>query len=127
MPLIQVKYASPQHDKSEDLAGAGCWQTMKLEGVGSIAMSDLLREALGEVNDLDGFERAALYTHAAPDAERLTDEANSRGRENLDAYLACFVHGTCLLALLLAFLWLALIRVDNGNSEFVFCARFHIR
>ena len=99
---------------------------MQLESVGAVTMSNFLRETLGQVDDFDSLEGALFDTHAAADAKGLTNEANDRSGKDLYAYLASLINRASFLAFLLALLWLALIRVDDGNSEFVFCC-FHIR
>lgn len=96
---------------------------MKFERIGSISVSGLTAQTLGEVDDLDGFEGAAFDAHTATNAEVLGDEANCRSWFNVDAQLALQVQRALASALLLALLWFALIRVDNGDSELV--VRYH--
>ena len=82
-------------------------------------MRNLRLEAFRQVDDFDGLERAPLDAHTATNAELFRDKANRRAGPHVDAELAGLVKWANLAALLLALLGLALIRVDNGNSEFI--------
>ena len=90
---------------------------MELERVGTISVGDLVLESFGEVDDLDGLVGAALYAHTATDAEVFGDKANFIGLGDLDAELASFVYRTGLGAFERALLGLALVGVDNRNTE----------
>ena len=91
---------------------------MELKGVGSITMGHFLRETLWEVDDLDGIKWASLCTHTATDAQWFRYKANGGCRGYFNAYFPCFVDWACFFTFLLTFLRFALIRVDNGNSQF---------
>ena len=92
---------------------------MELECVLAVSVGGLGAETFGQVNNTDGIEGTSLDTLTTADTEGLRDEADGGGDCNLDAELADFVDGALLGALLLALLGLALIRIDNGDSNFV--------
>ena len=46
--------------KSQHLPGAGCWQTMELEGVGTITMGGILFQVTWKIDDTDGLKRTFL-------------------------------------------------------------------
>jgi hypothetical protein len=87
-------------DKTENLARAGHGQTVKLEGIGTIAMGHLVLEVGGQVDDGDGVEGALLGADTTTDAEGLRDEGQARVRSHFDAKLATADDGAGLLALL---------------------------
>ena len=103
-------------DETEDLAGAGHGQTVKLEAVGGVTVGDLALEVCGQVDNLDGVEGALLGADTATDTQALTDEGDLAGVVDFDTQLAGFDDGTRLLALLTTFLRLALVRVDDGDT-----------
>lgn len=106
-------------DKTKNLTRAGRRQSVELEGIGSVSVSGLTGQTFGQVNNADSVEGTPLDTLTTTDTERLGNEADGGGWHNLNAELADLVDGALLAALLLALLWLALIRVDNRNSNFV--------
>jgi hypothetical protein len=100
---------------------------VKLESICAISVSDFLRETFWQIDDLYCFEGASLNAHTATNAKSFRDETNGRGRNNFDAYLSSFIYGTSLLAFLFALFRLALVGIDNSDSEFVVSyAAFHI-
>lgn len=96
-------------------------QSVQLEGVRAVAMSHLPLQSFRQVDDFDRTKRASLNAHAATVAKMLRDEADGRRWLHIDANFANLVHGACLGALLPALFGLALIRVDNGDSELLIC------
>lgn len=82
-------------------------------------MRDLAAQPLREVDDLDGLKRTPFDTHSAANAKLLGNEANGRAGLDLNTYFSIFVNWTLLGALLPALLRLALIWIDNGDSELV--------
>jgi hypothetical protein len=52
-------------DESKHLTCTGCGEAMKLERIGAIAMSGLLLQVLGQVNDVDRFKGAFLENNEA--------------------------------------------------------------
>ena len=91
---------------------------MELKCVGTVTMSDFIFKTLRQIDDLDGLERALLDALTTANAHVLTNETDRGSGQHLNTDLACFVYRTRLLALLLALLGLALIGIDNGNSQF---------
>lgn len=94
---------------------------MQLEAVSAITMSHLFFESLGQVNDLDCLEGAALNTHTTSDTQVLRDEADFGRRSDFDAHFTGLVDWASLLALLPALLGFALIWVNNCDSELLIC------
>jgi len=92
---------------------------MQLEAISTVTMSDLVCETLGQINDLDCVEGAALDTHTATNAKVLGDEADSRAGFDINTNLASLVERAGLSALLFTLFGFALIRVDNGDSKFL--------
>ena len=90
---------------------------MQLEAVCAISVRDLLLETLGQVDDFDGLVGALFDAHTAADAEVLRDEADGRSGLNVDANLALLVQGASLSTLLSALARLALIGIDDCDSE----------
>jgi len=110
--------------KSEDLSRPGDREPMELETVCSVSMSDLAFESLGQVDDLDGFERTPFDAHAASNAHVLGDKADLACFGDFNAHLSGLVDGAGLEALLGALLRLALVGVDDRDSKFL---GIHIR
>lgn len=63
-------------DETQDLAGAGRGQSVELEGVGTVSVGGLTGKTLGQVDNANSVEGAALDTLTAPNAECFRDEAN---------------------------------------------------
>jgi hypothetical protein len=97
-------------DETEHLSWSGSGETMKLEGVGGVTVSDLRFEVRRQVDNVDGFEGASveegvqsallegeetreedalLRADTATNAKLLRDERNLLCRVNLDTKLAC--------------------------------------
>ena len=96
-------------------------QSVQFEAVRAVAMSHLPLQSFWQVYDFDSIERTSLNAHAATVTKVFRDEADGRGRLHIDANFADLVHWACLGALLPALFGLALIRVDNGDSELLIC------
>jgi hypothetical protein len=79
-------------------------------------MGDLGLEIGGQVDDVDGVEGAFLWADTASDAEALRNEGDLGGRVDFDTQFARADDWARLFAFLSAFLGLALVRVDNGNT-----------
>ena len=90
---------------------------MQLEAVGAVAVSHLGFKVGWQVDDVDGIERAFLWADTTSNAEALRDEGNLAVRSDFDAEFAGSHNGTGLFAFLSALLGLALVRVDDGDSE----------
>ena len=75
-------------DKSKHLPGSGCWQSVELEAVGRIAVSDLSLQVGGQIDDVNGAERALLGTDTAADTEAFGDEGDLGLGGNLNTELA---------------------------------------
>mmetsp|Transcript_39690 Transcript_39690/g.99360 ORF Transcript_39690/g.99360 Transcript_39690/m.99360 type:complete len:356 (+) Transcript_39690:1363-2430(+) len=103
--------------QTQHLAGAGHGHPVKLEAVGSVAVSRLLLHVFREVDDVDGSERTLLNADTAPNAELLGYPSNLRGRSHLHAQLPHADDGAELLAFLRALLGLALLVVDDRDTR----------
>ena len=77
---------------------------MKLEAVGRVTVGDLGLQVGGQVDNVNGTERALLGTDTTTNTQSLGDEGNLGGRVNFNAKLSRADHGTSLLALLTTFL-----------------------
>ena len=100
---------------------------MELEGVCSIPVSDLTSESLWQINDPDCVEGTLFHTHTATDAKCFRDEANCGSESDFNAKFADLIRRACFSTLLVTFLGLALIGIDNGNTDFlVRCLLFSI-
>lgn len=83
-------------------------------------MGDLGLEVRGQVDDVDGVEGAFLGADTTSNTQPLRNEGNLGRRVDFDTQLARADDGAGFFAFLPAFLGLALVRVDNGNTgEFV--------
>ena len=93
---------------------------MELESIVSIPVGDVLFHVLGKIDDSDGLERTPLDTESTANTENLRygNKCGLWGNRNANA--SGFVDRASLLALLAAFLGLALFRIDNGYSELRF-------
>jgi len=91
---------------------------MQLEAVCAVTMRHLVLKTLGQVDDLNGLEGAFLDAHTATNAERLRNEADLVNLGNFNTNLAGLVHRARLRTFKRAFLGLALVRVDDRNSQF---------
>lgn len=90
---------------------------MQLEAVRRVPMCDLGLEVRGQVDDIDGIKWALLRTDTTSYAKALGDEGDFGVGCDFDAQFARADHRARLLAFLSAFLRLALVRVDNGNTS----------
>ena len=72
-----------------------------------------------QVDDLNRLEWTSLDTNTATDTQRFRNETDLGRFINLNTQFTRSNHWTTLLAFLLAFFWLALVGVDDRNSEFV--------
>ena len=90
---------------------------MQFEGIGAVPVGDLRLKSLGQVDDLDGFEGTLLDAHAAANTQVFRNKANRRGRLHFYANLARFVQGAGLYALALALFGLALVWIDNCDTN----------
>lgn len=81
-------------------------------------MGDLALEVGGQVDDLNGVERALFGADTAADAETLTNECDLAVGVDFDTELAGLDDGAGLLALLTAFLGLALVGVDDRDTVY---------
>ena len=84
-------------------------------------MSHLTLKSLGQVDDFDCLKGTFLDAQTTSDTQVLRDEANGRGGFYIDAQLSSLIVWTGLCALLSALFWLALIRVDDCDSELNVC------
>ena len=76
----------------------------------------------GDIDDFDCLEGTFFDTDAASDAEDFADVDDGGLGSDFNAYFFCFIDGTSLFALLFAPFGLALFRVDDGDSVFIFHA-----
>lgn len=77
---------------------------MQLEAIGRVSVGDLGLEIGGQVDDVDGVERAFLWADTATDAQALRDEGDLGLGGDFDAQLARADYGTRFLAFLPTFL-----------------------
>nr|POE47619.1 hypothetical protein CFP56_00950 [Quercus suber] len=97
----------------------GSWQrqTVQFETIRGVAVADLRFEIGRQVDDIDGVERTFLGADTTPNAKSFGNKGDFAVRSNLDTKLARAHNRTRFLAFLPTFLWLALVGVDNGNTE----------
>ena len=91
-------------DETQDLSRSWHRQTVKLEGVGGVSVSDLRLEVGWQVDNVDGAEWALLWTDTATNAEGLGDERDLGGWINFDTEASRADDWAGLLALLATFL-----------------------
>ena len=77
---------------------------MQLEAVGRVTVGDLCLEVGGQVDNVDGTERAFLRADTATDTEALGNEGDLGLGCHFDTKLACADHRARLFALLATFL-----------------------
>ena len=106
-------------DQAENFSWPWHRESMKLETVGAVSMSDLFREAFGQVDNLDGFEGATLDAQPTAEAHGFRYVADLGRSVYFNANFARFVNRACLLALLGALFRLALVGVDNRDSQLI--------
>jgi hypothetical protein len=90
--------------ETEDLTGTRRRQAVELETVGRIPMGHLGFKVGGQVDDVDGTERAFLRTDTTSNAQTLRDEGDLGFGGDLNAQLAGTDHRARLLAFLATFL-----------------------
>jgi hypothetical protein len=102
---------------------------VEFEAVHPVPVDEVSGHVLGEVDDLDGREGTDLDALTAADTEILVNDADLGGLlVHLDAEIALHVGGALLLTLQSTFLGLALILVDDGDSELgVFSDEFSLQ
>lgn len=94
--------------ETKNLTGTGHGQTVELEAVGRVAVGDLSLQVGGQVDDVNGTERALLGTDTATNAQPLGDEGDFGLGCHFNAKLTRTNDGARLLALLTTFLRFAL-------------------
>jgi hypothetical protein len=104
-------------DEAEHLTWPRNGQPVELESVRAIAVSRLLVQVLGQVDDGNGLEGALFRADSATDAQRLGDPSDLGILLSLDAQLPCAHHGAKLFALLLALFRFAAVRIDNRDAQ----------
>ncbi len=104
-------------DETEHLTGAGIRQSMKLERVRTISMRRHGRQILGQIDNVNSLKRAFFNANTATDAQILWDPGHFGILGNLYTKLASADDRAEFLALLAAFLGLAAIAVDDGNTQ----------
>lgn len=92
-------------NKTQNLARSGHRQSVQLEAVCRVAVSDLRLEVGGQVDDVDGVKGAFLGADTTSNAQALGDEGDLGLGGDLNAQLAGSDDWAGLLALLSAFLW----------------------
>lgn len=90
---------------------------MKLEAICRVSVSDLSLQVRRQVDNIDSSKRTFLGTNTTSYTKPLRDECDSRLWLNFDTELASTHNWARLFAFLTTFLWLALVTVDNGNTE----------
>ena len=103
--------------ESQHLAGTWGRKSVQLEAVSAVPVRHLTLQAFGQVDDFDGLEGAALDAHTTTNTHVLGDHANCRRGFHINAQFALLIDRAGLDALLPALLGLALIGVDDCDSE----------
>lgn len=104
-------------DESEDLSRTRQGKPVQLERVGAVPVGSLLFEIFGQIDDLHRLKGAFFHADTATDAKLLGNLGNFRIGLYFDAKLSHANDGARFLALLLAFLRLALFRRNDGDSR----------
>lgn len=89
---------------------------MQLEAVGTVSVGDLGFEVGRQIDNVDRIEGTFLGTDTTSYAQALRYEGDFARGVDFDAQLASAHHGAGLLAFLSAFLGLAFVRVDDGDT-----------
>ena len=97
---------------------------MELECVLTVSVSSLTVKSFGQVNDADGLERASLDALTATDTKGFRNVTDFASFSDFDALLVLLIQRTDLSAFLGALIWLALVGVDNGDSELAVTLHF---
>ena len=85
-------------------------------------MGNLVGQTLGQVDDPDSVEGAALNAHTTTNAECFRDKADCARSFNVNTDFSSLVEWAGFLALLVAFLGLALVGVDDGDTDLLVAA-----
>lgn len=91
-------------NETQDLTRSGHGQSVELEAVGRVTMSDLRLEVGGQVDDVDGIERTFLGADTATNTETLRDEGDFGLVGDLNTELAGTDDRAGFLAFLTTFL-----------------------
>lgn len=95
-------------DETKNLTGTGHGQTVKLEAVGGVTVGDLGFQIGGQVDDVNGTERALLRANTTTNAQLLGDEGDLGLGSHFNTHLTRADHGARFLALLTTFFRLTL-------------------
>ena len=98
---------------------------MEFECVLTISVSGLAVETFRQVYNANGFERTSLDALATPDTQGFRNMADFTIFSDLDTLFALLVEGTDLGAFLGTLIGLALVRVDDGDSELAITLHFN--
>lgn len=80
-------------------------------------MCDLSIKSLWEIDNLNSLEGTSLDAHTTSNAQLFRDKADLTGFSDVNTLFTCLVNGTRFAAFLITFLWLALISIDNSDSQ----------
>lgn len=109
-------------NQSKYLSRSWRGQSVELEAVGRVSVSDLGLKVGGQVDDMDCTERAFLWADATTDAKTLRDEGDLGFGRDLDAEFSRAYNRAASFAFLPTFLGLALCPLsghvpDDANRE----------
>jgi hypothetical protein len=95
---------------------------VKFEGIGSITVSGIPVKTFGEIDNIEGFEGALLYTDGTTNTKFFRDLGKtsllfaSTINDDFNTELTGSIDRTTALTLLITLLRLTLIRIDNSNT-----------
>ena len=93
---------------------------MKFEYIFAVPMSSEFIHIFRYVDDLDSLEGTLLHADTTSHTKYFRDGRDSWGRPDLNTKCLGFIDRAAFLALLFASLRLALLRIDDCDSMFVF-------
>lgn len=91
-------------DKTQNLSGSWCRQTMKLEAVRGISVGDVGFKVGWQIDNVDGSEGAFLWANTTSNTQVFRDKGDLRGRTDFDTELSTSDHWARFLTLLSTFL-----------------------
>jgi len=92
---------------------------MEFEGILPKTMSGQFLDIPRNINDVDGIKGALLDTNTAANTKYFRDITYLGSRHNFNTYFFSLIDRTIFFTLLLTSLWLALLRIHDGDSMLV--------
>ena len=129
-PIAEVRYQTTRKgadgrgfahavgaENAHDTLFGGCWKTEQTKSIHGVPVDHVGFKLTREVLNDEGVMRTLVDTDTAPDAEAFRDVGLARLLIHDDAFLSVANRGAKIMTLVVAFLWLTIVFLQNGNTH----------